>query len=102
MEASTSQIRETQALAKLVGESPALLKTIEQLPAIAASEATVLIIGETGTGKELVARALHYLCDSAVRGLGFWGSSPADPVSAHQPVLRRGASTVAPPLHGRR
>ena len=37
----------------------------EQLPAIAASEATVLIIGETGTGKELTARALHYLSNRA-------------------------------------
>jgi DNA-binding NtrC family response regulator len=41
------------------------MKAIEQLPAIAASEATVLIIGETGTGKELVARALHYLSNRA-------------------------------------
>jgi DNA-binding NtrC family response regulator len=63
LETLVRQLQETQALAKLVGESPALLKTIEQLPAIAASEATVLIIGETGTGKELVARALHYLSD---------------------------------------
>jgi DNA-binding NtrC family response regulator len=58
-------LRETQTLAKLVGESPALLKTIELLPSIAASDATVLIIGETGAGKELVARALHYLSNRA-------------------------------------
>jgi DNA-binding NtrC family response regulator len=60
-----AHFQETQALAKLVGESPALLKTIEQLPAIAGSDATVLIMGETGTGKELVARALHYLSTRA-------------------------------------
>jgi DNA-binding NtrC family response regulator len=65
VETLVRHLRETQALAKLFGESPALLKTIEQLPAIAASEATVLIIGETGTGKELVARALHYLSNRA-------------------------------------
>jgi DNA-binding NtrC family response regulator len=65
MESLVTKLRETQALAKLIGESPALLKTIEQLPAVAGSEATVLIIGETGTGKELVARALHYLSNRA-------------------------------------
>jgi len=53
--------REAQALAKLVGEAPVFLQAIEPLPAIAKSEAAVLISGETGTGKELVARALHYL-----------------------------------------
>jgi two-component system, NtrC family, response regulator GlrR len=62
---SDSQARRCQALAKLVGESTALLKMIEQIPAVAASEAPVLVSGETGTGKELVARALHYLSPRA-------------------------------------
>lgn len=62
---SGSQARRCQALAKLVGEAPALLKMIEQIPAVAASEAPVLIGGETGTGKELVARAVHYLSPRA-------------------------------------
>ena len=65
MDTLVRHLRETQTLAKLVGESPALLKTIELLPSIAASDATVLIIGETGAGKELVARALHYLSNRA-------------------------------------
>jgi two-component system, NtrC family, response regulator GlrR len=65
VETSLRDLRDTQALAKLVGESPALVKMIDQLPAIAESDATVLIIGETGTGKELVARALHYLSKRA-------------------------------------
>jgi two-component system, NtrC family, response regulator GlrR len=59
------RLRDAQALAKLVGQSPIFLKAIEQLPMIAKDEATVLISGETGTGKELIARAIHYLSDRA-------------------------------------
>ena len=43
----------------LVGESLALVLAASRIDAIATSPATVLVLGETGTGKELVARALH-------------------------------------------
>jgi two-component system response regulator HydG len=43
----------------LIGQSPALVQATRRIEAIAGSPATVLILGETGTGKELVARALH-------------------------------------------
>jgi two-component system, NtrC family, response regulator GlrR len=43
----------------LVGDSPAMREVFSQLEKIAASDATVLIEGETGTGKEGVAKALH-------------------------------------------
>ncbi len=43
----------------IIGESPALKKVLEQLEIVAPTESTVLILGETGTGKELLARALH-------------------------------------------
>lgn len=55
------RLRGTQALAKLVGEAPTFVEAIRRLPEVANSDATVLICGETGTGKELVARAIHYL-----------------------------------------
>ncbi len=45
----------------LVSRSPVMQRLFEVLPAIAASPSTVLIQGETGTGKELVARTLHAL-----------------------------------------
>jgi len=48
-------------LAEIVGESPALRQVLDQVSIVAASDATVLILGETGTGKELVARAIHQL-----------------------------------------
>ena len=49
----------------MIGESPAFLAAIEQVPLVARCDATVLISGETGTGKELVARAVHYLSPRA-------------------------------------
>jgi PAS domain S-box-containing protein len=45
----------------LVSRSPLMQKVFEVLPSIAASTSTVLITGETGTGKELVARTIHEL-----------------------------------------
>jgi len=47
--------------AEIVGDSPALRKVLDQVATVAPSQATVLILGETGTGKELFARALHRL-----------------------------------------
>lgn len=46
---------------EIVGESPALKRVLDQVVTVAASQATVLILGETGTGKELIARAIHNL-----------------------------------------
>jgi formate hydrogenlyase transcriptional activator len=43
----------------IVGSSEALRKVLHQVAKVAASDSTVLILGETGTGKELIARAIH-------------------------------------------
>jgi two-component system nitrogen regulation response regulator NtrX len=45
----------------MVGNSPAMVKLKEQIALVAASNASVLITGENGTGKELVARSIHHL-----------------------------------------
>jgi len=64
----TSLITETRALKKkvsqkfqMIGESPAMLKVKEMIHRVAPTDARVLITGQNGTGKELVARQLHEL-----------------------------------------
>ncbi len=44
---------------EIIGESNALKQVLGQVATVASSQATVLILGETGTGKELIARAIH-------------------------------------------
>jgi DNA-binding NtrC family response regulator len=59
------RLRDAEALTSLVGGAPVFAKIVARLPSIADSDRTVLISGETGTGKELVARAIHYLSTRA-------------------------------------
>jgi len=49
------------ATQKFIGRSSAFLTVLEKIPYVAACDATVLLIGDTGTGKEMCARAIHYL-----------------------------------------
>jgi formate hydrogenlyase transcriptional activator len=53
------EIRNEHNFDEMVGSSPALLDVLSKVERIASTDSTVLIHGETGTGKELVARALH-------------------------------------------
>jgi formate hydrogenlyase transcriptional activator len=53
------EIRREHNFEEMVGSSPALLEMLQQVESVAPTDATVLISGETGTGKELIARALH-------------------------------------------
>jgi DNA-binding NtrC family response regulator len=57
---SIQKIRSRYRLDAVIGESPALQEAIRKVPRLGASQANVLITGETGTGKELFARAVHY------------------------------------------
>ena len=53
------EIRSDQNLGNMVGESPAFQSLLKSVQIVAPTDATVLILGETGSGKELVARAIH-------------------------------------------
>jgi transcriptional regulator with PAS, ATPase and Fis domain len=64
-----TRVREDLKLDFLVGESRCFLDTIQIVPLLAASGASLLITGETGTGKELFAHAVHY--NSKRRGHSF-------------------------------
>lgn len=55
------EIRTEYNFEDIVGESPSLKRVLKQLEIVAPTDSTVLILGETGTGKELIARALHSL-----------------------------------------
>jgi transcriptional regulator with PAS, ATPase and Fis domain len=61
----SSMLKEKLGLRQLVGESPAFLEEIRKIPIVTKCDATILISGETGTGKELCARAIHYLSPRA-------------------------------------
>src|SRR3981081_3939605 len=60
------QVSYERGFEQVVGDSPAVASVLEQIKRVAPTDANVLIEGETGTGKELIARAGHNL--SSLRG----------------------------------
>jgi len=53
------EIRSELNFSEIIGKSPALRNVLKQVETVAPTDSTVLIYGETGTGKELIARAIH-------------------------------------------
>ena len=53
------EIRKEHNFEEIVGNSPALLDVLRKVETVAPTDSTVLIMGETGCGKELIARAIH-------------------------------------------
>jgi DNA-binding NtrC family response regulator len=59
-DAAAGELKAKLGLKMLVGQSPLLVAELQKIPMMARCDATALITGETGTGKELCARAIHY------------------------------------------
>ncbi|HSE43223.1 MAG TPA: sigma 54-interacting transcriptional regulator [Acidobacteriota bacterium] len=64
-----SEIKTEQGFEDIIGQSQSLRKALGQVERVAPTNSTVLILGETGTGKELVARAIHNLSNRKDRVL---------------------------------
>jgi len=62
-----SEIRTEHHFEEIVGDSPALRDVLHRAEVVASTDSTVLILGETGTGKELIARAIHDRSDRRER-----------------------------------
>jgi PAS domain S-box-containing protein len=57
------EIKSEYNFEEIIGDSPALRATLEKVRHVAPTDSSVLILGETGTGKELVARAIHNISE---------------------------------------
>ena len=62
-------LRDRRLLENVIGASPAFTEVLRQVEQVAATPATVLLTGETGTGKEVIAEAIHELSPRADRRL---------------------------------
>lgn len=100
LENATGEPPHEKDFRQLIGQSPIFLQQAKKISLIAACEANVLIVGETGTGKELYARAIHY--GSARAGRPFMpvncGAIPVELVENELFGHARGAFTSASSL----
>lgn len=96
----TRTLKEQLGLKQLVGQSPRFLSEMRKIPIVACGDASVIISGETGTGKELVARAIHYLSHRSTKPFITvnCGAIPAELVEnelfGHAPGAFTGANSV--------
>ncbi|BAJ83013.1 putative two-component response regulator (plasmid) [Acidiphilium multivorum AIU301] len=95
--ATTSAPADSVAPGEIIGTSPAIREVQKRIGLAASGQATVLILGETGVGKELVARAIHRFSDRASRPFAAVNCAaiPADLLESELFGHERGAFTGA-------
>src|SRR6266851_5285933 len=64
---SSGQDRAEHRFEQIIGNSPALESALAEVERVAPTDSTVLVLGETGTGKELIARAIHNISSRSGR-----------------------------------
>jgi formate hydrogenlyase transcriptional activator len=91
------EIRGAQHFGEIVGESRAMKRILSQVSTVAQTDSSVLLLGETGTGKELIARAIHSAGDRRARSLVTvnCATSPAGLLESEWFGHERGAFTGA-------
>jgi formate hydrogenlyase transcriptional activator len=91
------EIRGAQHFGEIVGESRALKRILSQVATVAPTDSSVLLLGETGTGKELIARAIHAAGERRGRSLVTvnCATSPAGLLESEWFGHERGAFTGA-------
>src|SRR6202142_3244758 len=91
------EIDKASMFEEIVGTSPSLQSVISHISKVAPSDSTVLITGETGTGKELVARAIHRRSNSRARAFvsGNCAAIPRDLIASELFGHEKGAFTGA-------
>jgi formate hydrogenlyase transcriptional activator len=91
------EIDKTSMFEEIVGTSPILRRVLSRISKVAPSDSTVLVTGETGTGKELVARAIHRRSERSSRAFVSVNCSaiPRDLIASELFGHERGAFTGA-------
>ena len=92
-----NQIESQRSIPDLIGESPAMKNLAALIHKVAKSDATVLLLGDSGTGKEIVAKAIHNLSNRANKPYlaQFCGSIPDTLLESELFGYKKGAFTGA-------